>query len=573
MNTQLLADRYKIINVLGAGGMGQTYVAEDTQRPNNPKCVVKQLKPVSPDPNFLVTARRLFTGEAEMLDKVGNHDQIPRLFAYFERDGEFYLVQEWIDGRPLSAELPLGQRWTEPQVIALLKDVLVILEFIHGQGVIHRDIKPDNIMRRRQDGKLVLIDFGAVKQVRTQQTTAVGQISMTVAIGTPGYMPTEQSSGKPRPSSDIYALGMVAIQALTGLLPSQLREDEDGEVIWRDQAEISADLANVLMTMTRHYFKNRYQTASDVLKALKELESPSFNNAYTPTQVVEERVYTPTNVVTPLPTRPIHAPTVVSETNSTRNQQQPVSTQVNREKRSGNWQWVVGGVSVLGGLFIFTQLPKLSNPVSSTSPASSVSPAASPTASDIDNGQQTLNQAISESTSTGNLGRAIELAKGIPTNSNVYSQAQNEINKWQATWDQENAAFGRMNEAYNAGRWQDVVNIGKELPQKGYWDSKVNSMYYQAQNNLKSLEKPKPVAQSDSSSSIKKTPADEIRRLENDNARLWEIYRQKEARSDTYCRPINWSNTECKALPEDINVLTRQISANKKMLANLAGGP
>ncbi|MEI6331445.1 MAG: protein kinase [Pseudanabaena sp. ELA645] len=105
MNGQLLADRYKIINVLGAGGMGQTYVAEDTQRPNNPKCVVKQLKPVSPDPNFLVTARRLFTGEAEMLDKLGDHDQIPRLFAYFERDGEFYLVQEWIDGQPLSAEL------------------------------------------------------------------------------------------------------------------------------------------------------------------------------------------------------------------------------------------------------------------------------------------------------------------------------------------------------------------------------------------------------------------------------------------------------------------------------------
>lgn len=231
MNSQLLADRYKIINVLGAGGMGQTYVAEDTQRPNNPKCVVKQLKPVSPDPNFLLTARRLFTGEAEILDKLGNHDQIPRLFAHFERDGEFYLVQEYIDGQPLSAELPLGQRWTEPQVIALLKDILVILEFIHGQGVIHRDIKPDNIMRRRQDGKLVLIDFGAVKQVRTQQTTAVGQISMTVSIGTPGYMPTEQSSGKPRPSSDLYALGMVAIQALTGLLPSQLREDEDGEAI------------------------------------------------------------------------------------------------------------------------------------------------------------------------------------------------------------------------------------------------------------------------------------------------------------------------------------------------------
>ena len=298
MNRILLGDRYQIINTLGAGGMGQTYVAEDTQRPGNPKCVVKQLKPANDDPNFLVTASRLFVGEAEMLEKLGKHDQIPQLLAHFERDGEFYLVQEFIDGQPLSAELPLGQRWAEADVVALLKDILVILEFIHGQGVIHRDIKPDNIMRRKQDGKLVLIDFGAVKQVRMQQTTAVGQVSVTVAIGTPGYMPTEQSSGKPRPSSDIYALGMVAIQALTGLFPSQLREDEDGEAIWRDQAQVSDGLAVVLTTMTRHYFKHRYQSASEVLQALQDLEFPKVigNQGYTPTQVAGDSGYTPTGV-------------------------------------------------------------------------------------------------------------------------------------------------------------------------------------------------------------------------------------------------------------------------------------
>jgi len=304
----LFSDRYKIINPLGAGGMGQTYVAEDTQRPGNPKCVVKQLKPASNDPNFLVTARRLFTGEAEILEKLGHHDQIPRLLAHFERDEEFYIVQEFIDGQPLSAELPLGQRWAEPQVVALLKDILVILESIHGQGVIHRDIKPDNIIRRKHDGKLVLIDFGAVKQIRMQQATAVGQVSVTVAIGTPGYMPTEQSSGKPRPSSDIYALGMVAIQALTGLFPSQLREDEDGEAIWRDQAEVSDGLATVLTTMTRHYFKHRYQSASEVLQALQDLESPNLaaNSSYTPTQAISNSGYMPTEV-TPIGYTPAQA--------------------------------------------------------------------------------------------------------------------------------------------------------------------------------------------------------------------------------------------------------------------------
>lgn len=315
MKGQLLKQRYRIINELGAGGMGQTYVAEDTQQPDNPTCVVKQLKPANEDPNFLITVKRLFKSEAEIPEKLGKHDQIPQLWDYFEEDQEFYLVQEFIDGQPLSAELPLGKRWLESEVVSLLKEVLEILEFIHSQGVIHRDIKPDNIIRREKDGKLVLIDFGAVKQMRMQQATGVGQISLTVGIGTPGYMPTEQSQGKPRPSSDLYSLGMVAIQALTGMLPSQLREDEDGELIWRDQAVVTEALASVVTKMTRYHFKDRYQSASDVLNELKRLEklSNKEESGYLPTTVIEKKGYKPTKVVK---NQEIPQPRVVRETES-----------------------------------------------------------------------------------------------------------------------------------------------------------------------------------------------------------------------------------------------------------------
>jgi serine/threonine protein kinase, bacterial len=270
----LLNDRYEIVRVLGSGGMGQTFIAKDTQRPGNPLCVVKQLKTTASDPSFLPAARRMFQSEAEILERLGKqHDRIPQLLASFETEQEFYLVQEFIDGNPLSMEFSLGERWTEPQVVQLLQEVLSILEFVHSQNVIHRDIKPDNIVRR-QNGELVLIDFGAVKQVRTQQTV-VGQRSITVSIGTPGYMPTEQASGKPRFNSDLYALGIVCIQALTGLLPTQLLEDKDGELIWRDQAEVSDVLANLLTKMVRHYFRYRYESATDVLQALQQLTSPT----------------------------------------------------------------------------------------------------------------------------------------------------------------------------------------------------------------------------------------------------------------------------------------------------------
>ncbi len=299
---QLLNNRYQLINILGTGGMGQTYIAEDTL--GNRKCVVKQLKPASNEPSFLVTARRLFKNEAIILEKLGRmHDQIPQCYDYFEEEEEFYLVQDLIEGHPLSAEMNLGQRWSESQVIQLLIEVISILTLVHAQGVIHRDIKPDNLIRCEKDGKLVLIDFGAVKQLRLYQSLTSTQVS-TVSIGTPGYMPTEQCQGRPRYSSDLYAIGMVAIQALTGLLPKQLREDKDGEFIWREQAEVSDELANILSKMVRYHFKDRYETATETLEALQQRKNNTVStnsdnlqkppHIYTPTHMGKTAAYTPT---------------------------------------------------------------------------------------------------------------------------------------------------------------------------------------------------------------------------------------------------------------------------------------
>ncbi len=271
---KLLDHRYQVIRVLAMGGFGQTYIAQDTRRPGNPICVVKHLKPGT-DPRVFDTAKRLFNSEAETLEKLGNHDQIPRLLAYFDENKEFYLVQEYIEGHTLAEELISGKRWSESQVIQLLQEVLEILEFVHRQGVIHRDIKPDNIIRRASDNKLVLVDFGAVKQLRTQMVTVGGQASATVVIGTPGYMPTEQGQGKPRPNSDIYSLGIIAIQALTGLQPTELQEDpETGEIIWRHSVTVNHRLAAVLSKMVRYHFKDRYQNATEALQACKDAINP-----------------------------------------------------------------------------------------------------------------------------------------------------------------------------------------------------------------------------------------------------------------------------------------------------------
>ncbi|MDJ0707116.1 MAG: serine/threonine-protein kinase [Leptolyngbyaceae cyanobacterium MO_188.B28] len=268
----LLSERYKIIQALESGGMSQTYIAEDIQRPGSPKCVVKQLKPPSGNNAFLPIVHRLFNQEADILERLGGHSQIPRLLAYVSQGQEFYLVQEYIDGHTLAAELPRGLRLSESQVIQLLVEILEILAFVHDQGVIHRDIKPENLIRRRSDGKLVLIDFGAVKQVQFPEMVRSAQMNRTAPIGTPGYMPTEQATGNPHLSSDLFAVGVIGVQALTGLHPQKLQRDIDGELIWQDKADVGPGLTEFLQKMTHPYFHRRYRTAREALQGLQQLE-------------------------------------------------------------------------------------------------------------------------------------------------------------------------------------------------------------------------------------------------------------------------------------------------------------
>ncbi|MDJ0572519.1 MAG: GUN4 domain-containing protein, partial [Pleurocapsa sp. MO_192.B19] len=280
MLNQLLGGHYLVLQTLGKGGFAKTYIAKDLHRPGHPKCAVKYLRPASNDTTFLSIARRLFNKEAEILESLGQYDQIPRLLAYFEEDRKFYLVQEFIEGHTLGTELPRGQCWTENKVIQMLEDVLQILQFVHSYGVIHRDIKPNNLIRRHKDGRLVLIDFGAVKQVRNPSITSHEPLSQkTISIGTQGYIPTEQEQGEPRLNSDIYALGAIGIQALTGIHPLQLQKDTDDEIIWQDRAEVSDELAAILSKMVRYDFKKRYQSATEILEALEPLA-----HYYTPIQ-------------------------------------------------------------------------------------------------------------------------------------------------------------------------------------------------------------------------------------------------------------------------------------------------
>ncbi|GBO52435.1 serine/threonine kinase [Pseudanabaena sp. lw0831] len=266
-----LTGRYKIVKQLGGGGFSQTFIAEDGYLPDRPTCVIKQLKPASSQAEILKISRELFDNEAKVLYRLGRHECIPSLLAHFEEDEEFFLAQELIEGDVLTQEIKRGECLGEQYTIDFLTDILHTLDFVHRQQVIHRDIKPSNLIRRASDKKIVLIDFGAVKEVSTQPISQLGHTSSLV-IGSPGYMPNEQYSGKTMFASDIYAIGVIAIQALTGILPNQIPEDPiTSEFCWRDRAKVTPRFADVIDKMVRFDFRQRYQSANEVLDALQPL--------------------------------------------------------------------------------------------------------------------------------------------------------------------------------------------------------------------------------------------------------------------------------------------------------------
>ncbi|NER38381.1 MAG: protein kinase [Oscillatoria sp. SIO1A7] len=271
----LLGDRYRAVGLLGQGGFGRTWKAIDLHRLDSP-CVIKQFLPLQQGSGAVKKATQLFRQEAMRLRDLGKHPQIPDLLAFVGQEEKLYLVQEFIEGKTLRQEVEKGGRFSEDRVRKVLADLLPVLDFIHQHQVIHRDIKPDNIMRS-PSGSLFLIDFGVSKQTSASILSQIGTVT-----GTPGYAPMEQVRGIVYPSSDLYSLGVTCIRLLTGCLPIEKNGSLADELfdhrrlrwVWREQLQnqsqtISAILDAALDKLLQDLPEARYQNASEVMADLE----------------------------------------------------------------------------------------------------------------------------------------------------------------------------------------------------------------------------------------------------------------------------------------------------------------
>jgi eukaryotic-like serine/threonine-protein kinase len=257
----VLDGRYKIIKKIGRGGFSHTYLAQNLALPEMPACVIKHLKPHIQHPRVL----QLFQTEARVLDRL-DHQQIPNSTECFEKNGEVFMVQDFIDGNDLGKEYLRGRQWLESEMRDFLRDLLEILQYVHQHHIIHRDIKPDNIIQRRDNGKFVLIDFGAVHELDAD----VVEPSHRVVVGTAGYRSPEQIRGEACFGIDIYGLGVTAIQLLTRTHP-QCLPTVDHKLVWRENIMISSELADIIDRMVCPQIADRYQSVADVLADLAKL--------------------------------------------------------------------------------------------------------------------------------------------------------------------------------------------------------------------------------------------------------------------------------------------------------------
>ena len=267
----VLQSRYRILSILGQGGFGRTYLAEDQGRFNE-LCAIKELTPPQDNPYALEKSKELFQREAQTLYQI-QHPQIPQFRATFEEDQRFFIVQDYVEGSTyrslLDERKSRGYVFSESEVTQLVKQVLPVLAYLHGKGIIHRDIAPDNIILRDRDKLPVLIDFGVVKDLATR-IQAQETVKQHTTVGKLGYAPTEQmQTGRAYPNSDLYALAVTAVVLLTGREPQELFDENSMTWRWQRFVNLEPTFGQALNRMLSYRVGDRFQSATEVMQVLQ----------------------------------------------------------------------------------------------------------------------------------------------------------------------------------------------------------------------------------------------------------------------------------------------------------------
>jgi serine/threonine protein kinase/tetratricopeptide (TPR) repeat protein len=265
---QLVGGRYSITGYLGGNEGVETYLAKNLRRQYQSPCLIKQIELLHGDDHSKIQLERRFAEELSALERLGHHEQIPQLWDHFEENDEFYLVHEYIQGKSLAQRI-VQQDLTTPQIIQIFDSTLSALQFIHENRLIHRNIKPSNLIIRELDQQVIVTDFGILHEIKTRANLSVDHHSSNRQ----NYWPPEQAAGRPTISSDLYALGMTIIEALTGTKPGKFTREQTGKLLWEQNLSLDRRLIKIIDKLIQLDLGQRYPSAEKVLRELRKINS------------------------------------------------------------------------------------------------------------------------------------------------------------------------------------------------------------------------------------------------------------------------------------------------------------
>jgi serine/threonine protein kinase len=509
--TQLIADRYQVIEVLKKDGCLQSVLAEDTQDVRQNKCLIKQViggdhltTATLQKPKSLKSIKRQLSREAEILYKLSDSQGIPQILACFKENQNYYLVQEFIEGTALAEEFPISKRdskrWTERKCLEMLQEVLAILDSIHQHSAIHCNLNPHNLIRRSAGGGLVLINFGAVQPLCPQSDRR--KLSLTVPIGPFGYLPPEQLTNYPQPNSDLYSLGLIAIQGLTGVHPGQLKVDAyTGEIRWQEEllGPVSEDLVTILNLMVLNQYQKRYQSVAEVQQAIASLlspekpslildvaesapnlevaeaaetDSPSIDNGGTETNITENSLAIAAGESSFSETSSFQE----SSENQTDSLEENIPEKAITASDSSAQKTISPKIKYSARIF-FLIFAITSIIINSLIGSFGLIQLFQVLPSDL--GLESFSRA-QELYQSGDLSQAIALAKSVRWDSSAYPDAQSALEHWQIESEKAAAKFQTIETAFQESRWLDVLSLAAEVPAISYWQDRTAPLVSQA---------------------------------------------------------------------------------------------
>ncbi|MFQ6100342.1 MAG: serine/threonine-protein kinase [Anaerolineae bacterium] len=316
----MLQNRYRIVSLLGQGGMGAVYRAWDT-RLNIPAALKEMVPQPGLDSATLTQLRQQFRQEATVLARM-SHPHLVRVTDFFEERGNAYLVMDFVEGENLADRIARLGALPEAEVLAWARQLLDSLAYCHSQGIIHRDVKPQNVIIR-PDGQAMLVDFGLVKlwDPRDPRTRTAMR-----GMGTPEYAPPEQyeaEKGHTDPRSDVYSLGATLYHALAGQAPPtatlRMASPEQFVPVRRLNPRVRPETEMAVLRAMELARSRRFQSAGEMAAALGSYGLPASPQPTTPAMPRREKTKVMPGV-------------------------QPVAP---ARRRVPVWVWVVGGAAVL----------------------------------------------------------------------------------------------------------------------------------------------------------------------------------------------------------------------------------